>query len=168
MPITFLGGGRSLVLGLGYGGAGFAHRHLTRAQARPASTAFRGRLSLGDFSSKCGSTCSAQSAAQSANDWWSALSTLIVLPQRRATLSSVIERIWIEDLRFEHQAAYVLQVKDDTVTLQFVTQGGLVAYTSPDQESSPDRRAAYPVPCRYRNVILYTGCATSEGCEPSG
>jgi hypothetical protein len=34
-----------------------------------------------------------------------------------------LERIWAEDLRFDHQAAHALQVTDDTVTLQFVTQG---------------------------------------------
>ena len=43
-------------------------------------------------------------------------------------VAAELERIWTEDLRFEYQAAHVLQVNDDTVTLRFVTQwdpGGL-------------------------------------------
>jgi hypothetical protein len=51
-----------------------------RAQARRASTALRGRSSFGHFSSKYGSTCSVQLVAQSANEAWSRLSSLISLP----------------------------------------------------------------------------------------
>jgi hypothetical protein len=43
-------------------------------------------------------------------------------------VAAELERIWTEDLRLEHQAAHVLQVKDETVTLRFVTHehpGGL-------------------------------------------
>jgi hypothetical protein len=43
-------------------------------------------------------------------------------------VAAQLERIWTQDLRFEHQAAHDLQVNDDTVTLRFVTQwapGGL-------------------------------------------
>jgi hypothetical protein len=37
-------------------------------------------------------------------------------------VAAELERIWTQDLRFEHQAAHDLQVNDDTVTLRFVTQ----------------------------------------------
>jgi hypothetical protein len=38
-------------------------------------------------------------------------------------VAAELERIWTEDLRLKHRAAHVLQVKDETVTLRFVTQG---------------------------------------------
>jgi hypothetical protein len=75
------------LIGLAGGGVGGercgarpARRDLATHPGTPASTASRGRLSFGYFSSKYGSTCSAQSVAQSTNDPWSRSSSLIPLP----------------------------------------------------------------------------------------